>query len=124
MLHIVNLCAKSIIRQFDIQEREGDEPIDQHECALQDLAGDISLEEEQHAEFQMQHAHANECGEDKDDTEGWVDEMSALSQAEQDQLHVQVQLVKLILVKVCDNVLRLIWMDSPAHSFEILHSRS
>ena len=96
-LHIVNLCAKSIIRQFDNQEREGDEPIDQHECELQDLAGDIGLEEEQHAD-------ANERGEDEDDTEGWIDEMSALSQPERNRLHVQIQPVKLILSKVCDSV--------------------
>ena len=68
--HIINLCAKSVIRQFDIQEQEGDKPIDPCKHELQDLAGDIGLKEEQHAKFQMQHAHANKCSKDKDDTEG------------------------------------------------------
>ena len=72
---------------MDIQEWEGDEPIDPHEHKLQDLAGDIGLTEEQHAKFQMQHAHANKCGKDEDDTEGWINEMSALSQAAINYMH-------------------------------------
>ena len=103
-LHIVNLCAKSIIRQFDIQKKDTDEP-DDTERELQDLAEEIDLEEQQAAELLQQHAidsKANSSTEnDDDDTDGWVDEMAVLSLAEQKELHEEIRPVKLVLVKVC-----------------------
>ena len=103
-LHIVNLCAKSIIRQFDVQKKDTDEP-DDTECELQDLAEEIDLEEQKVAELLQQHAidgEANSSAEnDDDDTDGWVDEMAVLSLAEQKELHEEIRPVKLVLVKVC-----------------------
>ena len=103
-LHIVNLCAKSIIRQFDVQKKDTDEP-DDTECELQDLTEEIDLEEQQAAELLQQHAidsEANSSAEnDDDDTDGWVDKMAVLSLAEQKELHEEIQPVKLVLVKVC-----------------------
>lgn len=52
-LHIVNLCTKSIIKQFDILKKKEDEHLDEavHELQddneLQGLAGDQELEEQQ-----------------------------------------------------------------------------
>ena len=103
-LHIVNLCAKSIIRQFDVQKKDTDE-LDDTECELQDLAEEIDLEEQQAAELLQQHAidgKANSSAEnDDDDIDGWVDEMAMLSLAEQKELHEEIRPVKLVLVKVC-----------------------
>ena len=103
-LHIVNLCTKSIIRQFDVQKKDTDEP-DDTEHELQDLAEEIDLEEQQAAELLQQHAidsKANSSTEnDDDDTNGWVDEMAVLSLAEQKELHEEIRPVKLVLVKVC-----------------------
>jgi hypothetical protein len=43
--HIVNLIAKSLLWQFDIPKKKGDEVLNQTEQDLLDLAGDINLEE-------------------------------------------------------------------------------
>lgn len=98
-LHIVNLCAKSIIRQFDIHKRGPDEPVDAAERDLQDLAEDIDLEEQQAAELLKQHAVGD--NENEDDADGWIDEMAVLSLAERAELHEDIWPVKLVLVKVC-----------------------
>jgi hypothetical protein len=98
-LHIVNLCAKSIIRQFDVQKRGPDEPVDATERELQDLAEDIDLEEQQAAELLKQHAVGD--NENEDDADGWIDEMAVLSLAERAELHEDIWPVKLVLVKVC-----------------------
>jgi hypothetical protein len=55
-LHIVNLCAKSIIKQFDVQKKQDNEPLSEAECELQGLAGDIEFEEQQAIEAMAQHA--------------------------------------------------------------------
>jgi len=46
-LHIVNLVAKSIIKQFDIPKRQDNDHLDEAEQELHNLAGDIDLENEQ-----------------------------------------------------------------------------
>ena len=78
----MNLCAKSIIRQFDIQKKGADEPVDATEHELQDLAKEIDLEELQAAELLKAHAidgeeneNSSKGNEKDDDTDGWVDEM-------------------------------------------------
>jgi|SRR5882724_1347161 len=59
-LHIVNLCTKSIIRQFDVQKKDTDEPVDDTEHELQDLTEEINLEEQQVAKLLQQHASDGE----------------------------------------------------------------
>ena len=103
-LHIVNLCAKSIIRQFDIQVKRGHEPFDTCECELKVLAEDIDQEEQCSAELLKQHAtdgDANDSGDNDNNADGWIDEMAVLSHAEHMQLYAQIRPVKLVLVKVC-----------------------
>jgi hypothetical protein len=124
----VNLCAKSIIRQFDVQKKDTDEPVDDTECELQVLAEEINLKEQQAAELLQQHAidgEANGSRENDDDnnnTDGWVDEMAMLSLAEWTELHEEIWPVKLVLVKVCQEQIddhRLTTLGS----FERSHSR-
>jgi hypothetical protein len=125
-LHVVNLCAKSIIRQFDIQKKESNEPMDATERELRDLAEGIDVDEQEAAKLLKQHAidgKANKHSEGDDDTDGWIDEMAVLSLAECTELQDEIQPVKLVLVKVCleqINRHRLIILGS----FERLHSRS
>ena len=104
-LHIMNLCAKSIIRQFDVQKKDTNELMDDTERALQVLTEEINLEEQRAAKLPQQHVidgEANSFSENNnDDTDGWVDEMAMLSLAEWTELHEEIQPVKLVLVKVC-----------------------
>ena len=101
-LHIVNLCAKSIIKQFDIQKKQ-DEPLSEAECGLQDLAGDIEFEEQQAIKVMAQHGIDGETDvetEGDDDIEGWIDEMALLSLDEQEGLMESICPVKMVLIKV------------------------
>ena len=104
-LHIVNLVAKSIIKQFNIPKKREDEHLDEAEQELCDLAGDIELEEQEAVEVMTQHQMGGNMDletEDKndDDIDGWVDKMMLLSPAEREQVKEDIWPVKLVLVKV------------------------
>jgi len=43
--HIVNLIAKSLIRQFDVPKKQADEELSATEEELQELAQDLELDE-------------------------------------------------------------------------------
>src|SRR5258708_37155753 len=84
-LHIVNLVAKSIIRQFNIPKKQDNGHFDKVEQELHNLAGDIDLENEEAKELMVQCQIDGEIHmEDKrnDNVEGWVDKMMLLSPSE------------------------------------------
>lgn len=90
--HIVNLIAKSIIMQFDVNK--GSESLDD---ALRELIEDLD-----HEEFETRGADNSEGDHaaDDDNTEGWVDEREEMSEIEQEELDRDVQPVRRVLVKV------------------------
>jgi hypothetical protein len=101
-LHIVNLVAKSIIRQFDLQKRQGDKYLDKAEQELRDLAGVDDLEDEQ-ANHIMEHEIDGEIDvgdEANDNNDGWIDETMLLSPSERQRSEEDIRPVKLVLVKV------------------------
>jgi hypothetical protein len=96
--HILNLIAKSIIRQFDVPKDQANKVFDEATTALMDLAGDIDVEEEEMAE-------SGDDGDDDDDednenTENWVDERDNMTVEQLAELDESVQPVRLMLVKV------------------------
>jgi hypothetical protein len=96
-LHIVNLIAKTLLKQFDILEKNLDDAFDTAERELLDLAISIDLEE-------MVTVAKNGLGknsEDNDNVEGWVDETELMSAEEREELCENVQPVRLMLIKVC-----------------------
>ena len=102
-LHIVTLCAKSIIKQFDVQDSKPNEPLADAERELQALAENIDVEEQQGAAAMAQLAIDGELeleSEKDDDIEGWIDEMAILSPADRTKLEADIRPVKLVLVKV------------------------
>ena len=102
-LHIVNLIAKSVIRQFDIQKKWDNEHLDEAEQELHNLAGDVDLENEQ-AEDVMEQCQINSDidmeAESDDNIKGWIDEMMLPSLTECEWVEEDIHPVKLILVKV------------------------
>jgi len=107
--------AKSIIQQFDIPKKKKDQHLDKAEQGsqsnnteqeLQDLAGDIDLEEQKSLEAQAQHRIDGKTGEPDmeiepdDDVEGWVDKMASLSPAKCKRVKGGIRPVRLVLVKV------------------------
>jgi hypothetical protein len=101
-LHIVNLVAKSIIRQFDLQKRRGDRYLDKAEQELHDLASIDDLEDEQANQI-MEHEIDGEIDvgdETNDNNDGWIDETMLLSLSERQRSEEDIHPVKLVLVKV------------------------
>ncbi|KAL4264915.1 Zinc finger BED domain-containing [Pleurotus pulmonarius] len=77
--HIINLVAKSLLRQFD---------------ELADLAENLDMEDLQ------TRIEVAASGEDDDDVEGWVDELESMSDGEREAHRASVQPVCLVLVKL------------------------
>lgn len=102
-LHVNNLVARTLVRQFDVPKKtkrttlEDDE--DDPDDEIHKLAEDIDLEEMQMREALLRNAGADEIGVD-DITDGWVNEIAALTQAEHEVLQAHLRPVRLLLVKV------------------------
>jgi hypothetical protein len=95
-LHIVNLVAKQLLKQFDIPRKHVDSALDKAEKQLLDLAAGIDIEELVTAAEQG----AGVASDGNDDIDGWVDEMDELDAVERDTLEKSIQPVRLVLVKV------------------------
>jgi hypothetical protein len=101
--HIINLIAKSVIRQFDVPKAREGETIDEAMTELRALAGDIDVEEmlaraaNSNEGEDEEHEHEHE---DEDGVEGWVDERQEMSEVEVMELDADVQPVRMMLVKV------------------------
>ena len=100
-LHILNLVVKSIIRQFNLPKSkktsdDGDEDdpmLDAATMELLKLTGDIDLE------ITASAGDGDDSVEDDDD-EGWIDEHDEMTEAELNELAINVQPVRLLLTKV------------------------
>ena len=92
--HILNLIAKSILKQFDLPKAKADEALDAAAQALADLAGEIEVEEELMGDDLV--------GDDKDDdsSEGLADIRGEMSAEEIVELDESLRPVCLVLVKV------------------------
>ena len=115
-LHVNNLVARTLVRQFDILHAP--KPRDTPDHELHELAGDIDIEDRQTRETLLEDAVTGEIGID-DNVDGWVDEMAALSQAEREILQASLRPVKMLLVKVNMRV-RMLTMSTRS---ENLHSK-
>lgn len=91
--HIINLVAKSLLRQFDVPKKKADEALEQAEQDLLNLAEDIELEDAETRATELEVT-------DGDDVEGWVDEVALLTEEEAAQLSESILPVRLVLVKV------------------------
>jgi hypothetical protein len=96
--HILNLVAKSIIRQFDVPKACADEALDDAAKELAALAVDLDIEERISREEQSFEGDDDEG--DDDDLDGWADVHADLSAEERKELDKTLQPVRLVLVKV------------------------
>lgn len=95
--HIVNLAAKSLLRQFDVPKKQAGAALDEAERALRALAIDVEVELGGESEDL-------EDLEDTDNIDGWVDEQDQMSDVEVEDLQESVCPVKFVLLKVSDSV--------------------
>lgn len=92
-LHIVNLVAKTLIREFDTSKKQANELLDLGDEDLDDIPSEDVIKEV---------ASEDMNGDtDDDNADGWVDEVENLSEDERDALEESIRPIKLILVKVC-----------------------
>jgi hypothetical protein len=94
--HVLNLIAKSVIRQFDVPKAEQNETLDNRIQQLQVLAADIDLEEESTRNGVEIGSDENE----EDNVDGWIDERERMSADDVEMLDESVQPVRFMLVKV------------------------
>ena len=93
-LHIINLVAKSIIRQFDVTKGKADNSQKLND-ALYVLAEGMDLED-----LETQREKESNNGDADDNIDGWVDKRNILSTANREALDVSVCPVKVVLIKV------------------------
>ena len=92
--HILNLVAKSILKQFDLPKAKASEALSAAMEALSVLAGDIETEE-----VDMDGDLAEDDDSD-DDEDGIADPCDMMTESEIAELDESLQPVRLVLVKV------------------------
>jgi hypothetical protein len=94
-LHVVNLVAKSLLKQFEVPKKDVDAALDATEQELLELAAGADMEE-----LVTVAERGLDNNEDTDDMDVWVNEMNLLSDDESEELRQSIQPVRLVLVKV------------------------
>ena len=115
-MHIVNLCAKSVLRPFDVDKRKEGNILDEAEAALQELTDRLDLEG---LDIELEENNKGE-----DDGDGFVDEVGEMDEAECKGLAKNVYPVKLVLVKVWIYHAPCVCILHTLHSFVKSHSLS
>lgn len=93
--HVVNLCAKSVLRPFDVTTKKAGVVMDDAERVLQELAEGLEVDD-----IVPGLEDNDDAGEDDDDLDGYVDEYGALDDLEKNDLDQDVYPVKKVLLKV------------------------
>ena len=96
-MHILNLVAKSILRQFDLPKGQTSDVLKVAEDGLALLGA--QLEEYENEDW----GDNTDDDVEDDDIEGWCDEHEEMSAEERDELEESIRPVKLVLVKVSPN---------------------
>ena len=96
--HVLNLVAKSIIKQFDVPKAQADRTLDEAAEALATLAVDLDMEEAISWTIQDNEPDYSERGDDN--IEGWVDLRDELSEEDKKVLDESLRPICLMLVKV------------------------
>lgn len=114
-LHILNLTAQSLIKQFDVKAVQDVEQVDDDVRRLLELAREIEVEREAAGDADSD----EEMGEDEDgllddDNESWVDEVASLNDVEREEFEEEVRPVKMTLAKVSQPAAR------PGRSFVLV----
>lgn len=114
-LHILNLTAQSLIKQFDVKAVQDVEQVDDDVRRLLELAREIEVEREAAGDADSD----EEMGEDEDgllddDDESWVDEVASLNDVEREEFEEEVRPVKMTLAKVSQPAAR------PGRSFVLV----
>ncbi|KAJ8515393.1 hypothetical protein ONZ45_g7180 [Pleurotus djamor] len=95
--HIINLVAKSLLKQFDVPKGKKHDAMSTAEKELADLAVDLDMEDLQ---TRLEAGRSGQAENDDDDIQGWIDELDSMSEGEKAAHREEVQPVSLVLVKL------------------------
>lgn len=93
--HILNLVAKSIIKQFDVPKTRANEVLNDAAKELAALAVDLDVEEQ----ITRENLSDDDDEDGDDNLDGWTDVREELSDEEREVLDKSLQPVRLVLVK-------------------------
>jgi len=96
--HILNLVAKSIIKQFDVPKAHADKVLDDAAKELAALAVDLDIEE--WISYEDPSGDGEDDADEEDNVDGWTDVCDGLSSEEREALDESLQPVHLVLAKV------------------------
>jgi hypothetical protein len=94
--HIVNLIAKSLLKQFDVKKKNADK--DPEDDELEELAAGLDGEEQHMLEVTGDDDDDDDTN--NDDIDGWVDELEDMDEEERKELLRSIRPVSRVLVKV------------------------
>ena len=100
-LHVLNLVAKSLLKQFELPTKKAEDLSDEEKAALGDLVELASglAEEEGIAQLEAEQDINSDDVPDEDEIEDWVDEIEDLTDAEKVKLQEEVKPIIRVLVK-------------------------
>lgn len=101
--HILNLLAKSVLRQFDLPKTQANAALSEAAAELAKISVDLDLEEKLTREGTSTDEDKDDEGQD-DNIEGWIDELEELDDEERSRLEEEAVPVRLMLVKVSQNI--------------------
>jgi len=96
-LHVVNLVAKSLLKQFDVPKKQADEYLGSSETELRAIAEEIEVEDEATI---AENGDGDPNADDIDDLDGWTDEVGNMTEEEQEELEENIRPIRFVLVKV------------------------
>ncbi|KIK40529.1 hypothetical protein CY34DRAFT_33142, partial [Suillus luteus UH-Slu-Lm8-n1] len=96
-LHIVNLVAKSLLKQFDVPKNEALAFVGTAEEELQEIGQGLEAEDE---DTITENGASDPNADDSDNLDGWVDEVGELSDEERNILQNNICPIKFVLAKV------------------------
>src|SRR6266481_3801997 len=97
--HIINLVAKSLLKQFDLPENKAESAVSSTQEELQEFMEELEMD--------SAGSTAGTEGpalEDADDLDGFIDEREGMLEGELEELENSVQPVKLVLMNVCSHI--------------------
>ena len=100
--HVLNLVAKSIIKQFGVPKARANEVLEVLDDAAKELAAlaiDVDVEERISREEHLFEGEGDEDGDEDDNLDGWTNVRAELSDEEREELDKTLQPVRLVLVK-------------------------
>jgi len=96
--HTINLCAKSILKHFNLPKKDEKDTLDHIANALANLADNI----DHNADMGWEKANDNEEEEDHQQyLEAWTNICDSLADNKIKELQLSVQLARSMLAKVC-----------------------